>query len=243
MQLRPWQNNGGAATQAPTRTAWSESGGGGITSASHSICPTMKLDLTGSKIVNNAGPAFTADGLRTDDNLYLRNATIRGAGELGAVRLPGAHIGGRLHLDGLSVTNDTGTALHADSLHTAYDLFLRGATVRGSAKNGALRLDGAHIGGQADLTGTRWSWSSCSRRSIPTSPTSCGPPADLAPGPRRRSTRRRRGNPYASFEDPLNDAMTASISVRWGPLVVSSSSCSGCTARRTPRVPAARTAR
>jgi hypothetical protein len=114
-----------------------------------------QLDLTRSKIVNNAGPVFTVDGLRTDDNLYLRNATIRGAGELGAVRLPGAHIGGRLHLDGLSVTNDTGTALHADSLHTAYDLFLRGATVRGSAKNGALRLDGAHIGGQADLTGTR----------------------------------------------------------------------------------------
>ncbi|MEU4294995.1 hypothetical protein AB0E63_42805 [Kribbella sp. NPDC026596] len=114
-----------------------------------------QLDLSRAKLTNEAsGPALAADGLRVTRGLYLRGFTAIGSGELGAVRLPGAHIGGQLDATDAWLTNTSGAALHADSLHVDENLLLRGAFVAvGSGELGAVRLPGAHIGGQLDAAG------------------------------------------------------------------------------------------
>ncbi|WP_326945793.1 hypothetical protein OG439_40715 [Amycolatopsis sp. NBC_01307] len=92
-----------------------------------------------------------ADGLRTDDSLVLLDATITSADLDGAIRLLGAHIGGQLILDRATIANTTGPALNADALRTDSSLFLRDATITGTGGDGAIRLLGAHIGGQLIL--------------------------------------------------------------------------------------------
>ncbi len=100
-----------------------------------------------AEIVNDTGPALEAEGLRVDGGLFLRGVTVRGSGENGAVRLLDAHISGTLEYGKAEIVNDTGPALYADRLRVDGDVFLSGATVRGSGENGAVRLPGAHISG------------------------------------------------------------------------------------------------
>ena len=87
--------------------------------------------------------------------MFLRGGfTATGSGEDGAVRLLGAHIGGQLDCTGATLRNDSGPALAADSLQVDQGMFLRGGfTATGSGEDGAVRLLGAHIGGQLDCTG------------------------------------------------------------------------------------------
>ena len=60
-----------------------------------------QLGCTGATLRNDSGPALTADGLQVDQDMYLRGGfTATGAGEDGAVSLPGAHIGGQLGAPG-----------------------------------------------------------------------------------------------------------------------------------------------
>ncbi|MEO6086627.1 MAG: hypothetical protein ABIQ18_26290 [Umezawaea sp.] len=107
-------------------------------------------DFDKAEVVNNSGPGLHADNLRVDGDLLLRGVTVRGSGEAGAVRLLDAHVSGRADLSKAEVVNDSGPGLGADNLHVDNDLFLRGATVRGSGEYGAVRLLGAHVGGSAD---------------------------------------------------------------------------------------------
>ncbi|GAA3464400.1 hypothetical protein GCM10018963_64130 [Saccharothrix longispora] len=109
----------------------------------------------GAEVVNDTGPALHADGLHVGSTLYLSGATMRGSGERGAVRLLGAHISGALTCEQAQIVNDTGAVLHADGLEVDGDLFLRGATVRGSGETGAVRLPGAHIRGQFNCADMR----------------------------------------------------------------------------------------
>ncbi|MGW5053922.1 hypothetical protein [Actinokineospora sp. NPDC004072] len=113
-----------------------------------------QLDLDRTTITNTTGPALYADTLRTDSALFLSDASISGTGENGALRLLGAHIGGQLDLDRTTITNTSGPALDADAIRIDSALFLCDASITGAGENGALRLIGAHIGGQAHLTGT-----------------------------------------------------------------------------------------
>ncbi len=114
-----------------------------------------QIDLLRATITNTTGPAVHADGLRTDSDLSIRNATITGARGLGALRLLDAHIGGQIDLLRATITNTTGPAVHADGLRTDSDLFTRNATITGAGKFGAFRLLGAHIGSQAQLLVSR----------------------------------------------------------------------------------------
>ena len=116
-----------------------------------------QLDCTGARLGNNSGPALDADGLQVGQVMYLTRRVHRHRrGEDGAVRLPGAHIGGHLECDGATLGNDSGPALDADGLQVGQDMFLRGGfTATGSGEDGAVRLLGAHIGGQLDCTGAR----------------------------------------------------------------------------------------
>ncbi|TDV46822.1 hypothetical protein CLV71_1101 [Actinophytocola oryzae] len=102
-----------------------------------------EMDLGGS-----VTSRLSAEGLRTENNLLLRDITVRGE-----VRLGNAHIGGRLDLGAGRITNDTGLALHADGLRTAGDASFGDAVVRGACEEGTIRLVGADIGGQLGFEG------------------------------------------------------------------------------------------
>ena len=115
------------------------------------------LDCEGSELRNDTGPALVADGLQVSQSIFLRRGfTATGVGENGAVRLPSAHIDVQLDCDGAKLRNDSGPALIADSLEVSQDMHLRGAfTATGADEHGAVRLRGAHIGGQLDFDGAK----------------------------------------------------------------------------------------
>jgi len=77
------------------------------------------LYFRGGTITNYIGPAVAADGLTVDGDVNFHNkvtdkgyfvnpVTAIGSGNQGAVRMIGAHIGGRLLLGHASFNNDTG---------------------------------------------------------------------------------------------------------------------------------------
>jgi adhesin HecA-like repeat protein len=90
-------------------------------------------------------PGLSADQLATRGNLEL-NKGFTAAGE---VSLFGAHIGGDLALNGATLTNPDGRALHADGLTVDQNMVCR----EGFSAIGEVRLPGAHIGGQLSLSG------------------------------------------------------------------------------------------
>jgi hypothetical protein len=114
------------------------------------------LDCTGARMRNDTGPALHADRLQVDEGVFLRGGfEAVGAGNDGAVRLAGAHLG-RLECDGARIRNDTGRALHADGLQVDQVVFLRGGfEAVGAGNDGAVRLLDAHLGGQLNCIGAR----------------------------------------------------------------------------------------
>ncbi|MEV0066649.1 hypothetical protein [Amycolatopsis sp. NPDC050768] len=109
-----------------------------------------QLSCRGATLHNDSGPALNSDGLRTDGAMFLgAGFCATGAGEDGAVRLRGAHIGGQLLCCAATLHNDSGPALSGDGLHTEGAMFLTdGLSATGAGEDGAVRLTGAHIGGQ-----------------------------------------------------------------------------------------------
>jgi hypothetical protein len=106
------------------------------------------LVLTGCHLEHPAEPPLVADRLICS-LIFLDEATIIGHAEDGAVRLAGAHIAGSLDCTGASLSNDSGPALAAGSLQVDQDVLLTGGfTATGGGELGAVRLAGAHIGGQ-----------------------------------------------------------------------------------------------
>jgi len=112
------------------------------------------LLFNGATLRNDSGPALVAYGLQVGQSVFLRSGfTATGAGERGAVRLPGARIGGSLECDGAQLRNDSGPALYADRLQVDQSMFVRyGFTATGSSGYGTVYLVGAHIGGHLDCT-------------------------------------------------------------------------------------------
>ena len=126
---------------------------GAVRLAGAHICGN--LECVGAILRNDSGPALLADGLQVGQAMFLRGRfTATGSGKHGAVRVPGAHIGGQLDCTGAILRNDSGPALTADSLHVGQDMYLTPRfTATGSGKHGAVRLPGAHIGGQLSCSG------------------------------------------------------------------------------------------
>src|SRR4051794_5103533 len=116
------------------------------------------LDCSGAELTNDTGPALAADGLTVDGSVFLRNGfTATGSGQLGAVRLLGAHIKGPLECTGATLTNETGPALIADGL-TVEGVFLAyGFIAIGHGERGTVRLFGARVGGQLACPDARMS--------------------------------------------------------------------------------------
>lgn len=113
------------------------------------------LDLARVKLTSKHGPALVADGLAVNGSMSLGEAVMVGAGEEGAVRLPGAQIGGHLKLERVEVTNRNGPALNAEGLTVANNTSLKRAKLTGSGEGSAVRLLGARIGGQLGLQNAR----------------------------------------------------------------------------------------
>ncbi|MGH3546958.1 MAG: hypothetical protein ACRDQU_02305 [Pseudonocardiaceae bacterium] len=113
-----------------------------------------QLNFNGALLTNETGPALIGDGLHINGDLFGGGFIATGHGELGAVRLPGAHITGQLNLNGAELTNQAGPALIADGLRVDGGLVLaEGFTATGHYARGAVRLPGAHISGQLNLDG------------------------------------------------------------------------------------------
>jgi hypothetical protein len=108
-----------------------------------------QLDLQGATLSNHRGPALSADGLLVDGDMLCRVARERPFSAHGEVRLVGAHIGGRLGLEGRSLANEQGPALVADGLRVEGDMCCGGEF----SAHGEVRLVGAHIGGRLRLEG------------------------------------------------------------------------------------------
>jgi hypothetical protein len=91
--------------------------------------------------------------------MFLRGFTAIGDGSRGAVRLPGAKIGGQLDCAGAQLRNDSGPALSAGGLQVDQDVYLTGGFTAASGRgDGAVILVGAHIGGQLSCTGGLSGW-------------------------------------------------------------------------------------
>jgi len=116
-----------------------------------------RLSCTGAELRNNSGLALAADNMQAGYDVFLNGGfTATGAGDAGAVRLRGCHIGGQLNCIGARLRNDCGPALAADNLQVDQGVFLRGGfTATGSGDLGAVRLVGAHIGGNLDCDGAK----------------------------------------------------------------------------------------
>ena len=113
------------------------------------------LDCSAAELRNDSGPALAADHLQVGQSVFLMDEfTATGAGEPGAVRLPGARIAGVLDCSGAELRNDSGPALSADGLQVGQSVYLSGGfTATGAGEPGAVRLPGARIAGDLDCSG------------------------------------------------------------------------------------------
>jgi hypothetical protein len=113
-----------------------------------------QLDCARATMLNYAGPALRADNLQVGQSMFLTDQfTATGGGDDGAVRLPGACIGGQLTCTEATLHNETGPALHADNLQVGQSMFLTDQfTATGGGDRGAVRLPGAHIGSNLECT-------------------------------------------------------------------------------------------
>jgi len=99
------------------------------------------LHCGGARLCNDSGPGLRGDGLQVGRGMYLRREfTAIGTGQLGTVRLTGAHVGGSLVCDGASLRNDSGPALLADGLQVDLDMQCDRLTADGGV------VLGGHIG-------------------------------------------------------------------------------------------------
>jgi hypothetical protein len=126
-----------------------------------------QLDCAGATVSNDSGPALYADGLNVDQAMYLRGFAAIGGGGAGAVRLPGARVGGQLGCAGAELRNDSGPALIADSLEVGQDMYLTGEFAATGGGGGVVAdLTGARVGGAFLFAPARLEHSIDSRRRL-----------------------------------------------------------------------------
>jgi hypothetical protein len=114
------------------------------------------LILHGCILEHSVQPPLAADRLCVTSDVSLDKTLITAHAEAGALRLPGAHIGGQLGCANVKIHNESGPALFADSLQVDQSVFLsEGFEAIGTGNNGAVRLLGAHIGGQLNCPGAK----------------------------------------------------------------------------------------
>jgi hypothetical protein len=114
-----------------------------------------QLNCSGATMTNPSGPALRAAALQIAGSVFLHAGfTAYGAGEVGTVRLTGAHIGRVLDCSGATITNRSGPALYGERLQVDGDVLLHeGFTADGIGELGTVHLTAARIGGRLDCSG------------------------------------------------------------------------------------------
>ena len=128
-----------------------------------------RLVLDGAHLSNPGEDALYADGMTVDGDMFCKEG-FKAEGKVlerfqaeGTVRLPGAHIGGQLVLNGAHLSNPGEDALYADGMTVDGDMFCKegfkaeGKVLERFQAEGEVRLPGAHIGGQLVLNGAHLS--------------------------------------------------------------------------------------
>jgi hypothetical protein len=115
-----------------------------------------QLDFQAAALINPRGWALTADDITTGGSMFcgegLEPSTRPFTAE-GEVAMPGAHVGGQLSLKGARLRNprrqddQQGRAFSADDITVGKSMYCKGCTAEGE-----VRLPGARIGRQLDLT-------------------------------------------------------------------------------------------
>lgn len=111
------------------------------------------LNLNGSRLGSREiDGAVNATQIKTEHDFSLAGTMINShSRKQSALRLDGAHIGGRLILDGASLGNDLGSAVDAVGSFIQGDVSLEATKMTGSHQYGVLLVAGAHIGGDLNL--------------------------------------------------------------------------------------------
>ena len=131
----------------------------GFTAIGHGAQGTVRLTgarlggpliMSGAILRNGSGPALNADGITVGGGAAFDHGfTATGSGYNGVVRLQGAKIAGQLVMRHAKLANGRGSALIADGMTVGGGAYLAdGFTATGHGDWGAVRLQGANIGGQ-----------------------------------------------------------------------------------------------
>ncbi|WP_158687991.1 MULTISPECIES: hypothetical protein [Actinomycetes] len=113
------------------------------------------LQCRDAEISNPAGFALEASSAELGNGLYLHQGTrITGSSADGAIRLNAARIGGPLECQSITVFNDRGPAVEAENLTVGRSVLIRDSKLSGNGEIGAVRLQGAQIGGQLQFSAT-----------------------------------------------------------------------------------------
>ncbi|MEU1598295.1 hypothetical protein ABZ468_37125 [Streptomyces sp. NPDC005708] len=116
---------------------------------------TSRLSCSSARLTNISGPCLIADNAWIGHEARFDAIDSRGAGELGVMRLSGAHVGS-LTCFGARLVNRTGPALVAEAIQIGGHAHLtEGFFARGSGEIGTLRLINARIGGELLCSGAR----------------------------------------------------------------------------------------
>ncbi|MFD2472751.1 hypothetical protein [Amycolatopsis silviterrae] len=108
-----------------------------------------------AEITNPDGLALEASSADLGSGLYLHRGTlISGSSADGALHLNGARIGGPLECQSVKIANDRGPAIEADTLTVGRSMLIRDTELTGTGEIGAVRLQGAQIGGQLEFSAT-----------------------------------------------------------------------------------------
>jgi hypothetical protein len=139
-----------------------QGGGAGQGSGEGAVCLSGAaiggdLGLAGATLTSAAGPALLADQVTIAGDAFRCDHSgpdfrATGSGDLGAVCLSGAHVGGQLCLRAAALTSKNGPALEADAVTVDGDALLDlGFTATGAGPRATLGLRAAAIGGRLSL--------------------------------------------------------------------------------------------
>ncbi len=115
-----------------------------------------QLDLFRALVVSTTGPAVVADGMKVEGDAILTSQLITKDDESqrGTLRVPGAHITGRLTMSNSNLANGSGPALIGDGMTVDGDAFLDGTfSATGSFERGTIRMLNSKIRGLLVMSG------------------------------------------------------------------------------------------
>jgi hypothetical protein len=165
VQLRQARITGELSLERATVVSYpvqGQSGGAGPGTGDGAVCLSGAaiggdLVLAGATLTSAAGPALLADQVTIAGDAFRcdhSGADFRatGTGDLGAVYLAGAHVGGQLCLRAAALTSKNGPALEAGAVTVDGDVLLDlGFTATGAGPRATLGLRAAAIGGRLSL--------------------------------------------------------------------------------------------